>query len=263
MPVHLLTVIEQGMFLRSSGQKDAAGTVLWIHGLGESGLCFESVITDPRLEGWEHLVPDLPGYGKSPWPQVPMSMFAYADHLGEWLLATERRPVVVVGHSMGGVIGTFLAERFPERVRMFIDVEGNISESDCTTSGQVADRSRDDFLRTGFEALLQVVWREGKDDPAFRLYYPSLRICDPRCLYLNSVELVDLSGEEMLAIRLSSLKMAHLYVYGAAGGTGERSQELLERAGVRSIGVSEAGHWPFLDRPDEFIGLVSDELAAL
>lgn len=46
------------------------GTVFWIHGLGESGLCFERVLARPELHGFRHLVPDLPGYGRRPWPFV-------------------------------------------------------------------------------------------------------------------------------------------------------------------------------------------------
>jgi pimeloyl-ACP methyl ester carboxylesterase len=260
MPPRLRTGFEKNMFLRSSGRKDADQSILWIHGLGESGLCFEEVITDERLVDWRHLAPDLPGYGKSPWPQVPMSIAAYADHLAEWLTERGEGPVVVIGHSMGGVIGTFLAERFPERVRAILDVEGNISEADCTTSGQVVERSRDEFLSSGFPALLQVVWREGGKDEAFRTYYPSLRMCDPRCLHMNSVELVELSREEMLAMRLRGLKMPRVYLYGADGGTGERSRELLEKAGITHIGIDGSAHWPFIDRPDAFVEAVISAL---
>jgi pimeloyl-ACP methyl ester carboxylesterase len=60
---------EHGMVVRDFGAGDH-GTPLWIHGLGESGLCFERVLARPELEAFRHLVPDLPGYGRSPWPFV-------------------------------------------------------------------------------------------------------------------------------------------------------------------------------------------------
>ena len=259
----LRTGIEQNMFVRSSGARDSRDTILWIHGLGESGLCFEELVTAAELAHWRHLVPDLPGYGKSPWPRVPMSMLAYADVLGEWLQEKGQEPVVVAGHSMGGVIGTFLSERFPGVARALLNIEGNVSEEDCTTSGQVAEHTRDSFMDRGFAALLRTVYQAGSEDDSFRMYYPSLRICDPRCLYLNGVELVEFSREEMLAMRMRGLKIPTVYFSGDPGGAGARSRSLLDRAGIRWVPVPDTGHWPFLDQPEAFTALLLEELSAL
>ena len=51
-----------------------ARTVLWIHGLGESGLCFERLLARPDLADWQHVVADLPGYGRTAWPTAPRKM---------------------------------------------------------------------------------------------------------------------------------------------------------------------------------------------
>jgi pimeloyl-ACP methyl ester carboxylesterase len=56
---------EHGMYIREAGHESPRVTVLYVHGLGESGLCFEGLLGDPRLRRWRHLAPDLPGYGKS------------------------------------------------------------------------------------------------------------------------------------------------------------------------------------------------------
>ena len=65
---------ECGMFVRESRPQGVCGTIVYIHGLGESGLCFERLIAEPRLDRWHQLAPDLPGYGKSPFPDRPTTL---------------------------------------------------------------------------------------------------------------------------------------------------------------------------------------------
>ncbi len=40
----------------------------------------------------------------------------------------------LVAHSMGGIIGIELGEMIPNRLRSFINIEGNITAEDCTMS---------------------------------------------------------------------------------------------------------------------------------
>jgi len=37
------------------------------------------------------------------------------------------------------------------------------------------------------------------------------------------------------------------------GGVSRRSRELLDEAQVNWIGIEPSGHWPFIDRPDDFV----------
>ncbi|MBW2645758.1 MAG: hypothetical protein JRE23_06215, partial [Deltaproteobacteria bacterium] len=76
---------EHGMYVRECETKDSKGTIVYIHGLGESGLCFEKLIADARMQKWSHVAPDLPGYGKSPWPGQPMGLKEFVSYLGRWL----------------------------------------------------------------------------------------------------------------------------------------------------------------------------------
>ena len=135
----LLHGFEHGMFVRTvTAGRDERRTVVWLHGLGESGLCFERLVRDDALRGLRHVVPDLPGYGRSPWPARAPDLTEVADHVAGWLAARGGPAPVVVGHSMGGVVGVLLAERHPHAVRALVDVEGNVSPGDCVFSGRAA-----------------------------------------------------------------------------------------------------------------------------
>lgn len=235
-------------------ERDAPGpTLLWIHGLGESGLCFEEIALHPGLAGRRQLLPDLPGYGRSLRPPEPLTLEAQADLLGTLVASECGGPALVIGHSLGGVVALLLAERHPETVAGLIDIDGNISRADCVFSGRAASAPLETFVAERFGRLLDQIYLEGVDDPALRGYYASLRLAWPEAFHQNSAELVALSEPEDLARRLAALPVPKLYIAGRPGGASQHSIELLAEAGVEVAEVAPSGHWPFLDQPERFI----------
>lgn len=234
----------------------ARATLLFVHGLGESGLCFEGLLRDRRFDAFDRIALDLPGYGASPWDDEPRSLRSCAEVLAG-ALESLAPPIILIGHSMGAVIGQLLLERpgpHTARVSGFVDVEGNVSLADCTFSGPAAAQERGAFLTVGFDRLLERLYREGAEDPALRSYFVSCSLCDRRVYHLHSSELVEASRREDLAGRLGALAMPRLYLHGHPRGTGAHSLELLRRAGVETVAIDDAGHWPFLDQPARFAG---------
>lgn len=242
------------MFVREAGEGDVS--FVFVHGLGESGLCFEALMDHPGLLPWRRIVLDLPGYGRSVWRRPVGTLGDAASQLAGWIL--ERRPgrVVLVGHSMGGVIALLLAERYPSLVAALVDVDGNKSLGDCSFSGPAARSSLDAFVGGGFDDLRDTVFEQGKTARAQRGYYASLRMCDPLVFHGHATELVELSRGERLAARLAALPIPKLYVAGQPGGACPRSVELLNAHGVPWIGIEPAGHWPFIDQPDAFVDVL-------
>lgn len=254
---------EGGLHLRERRRRRPAGSLLFVHGLGESGLCFEGLLRRPELASWDILCPDLPGYGRSLWPD-PAPLGGVADLLAE--LARRRlraRPLVLVGHSLGGVLGILAAERHPGLLDALVDVDGNISAGDCAYSGPAARQELAEFLAGGFEELKERVYRRGLVDAAHRGYHASLSLADPVAFHRHSRELVRLSEAEDLATRLSRLELPVLYIAGYPGGACARSRDLLERTPVPWMAVEDSGHWPFIDRPAAFAAALAGFLAEI
>jgi pimeloyl-ACP methyl ester carboxylesterase len=246
--------VEEGMYVRQVISSNASmRNILYIHGLGESGLGFNELIKNQGLNPWSHYIVDLPGYGKSPWSKQALTLEEHADHLAGWLHLRKLSNLVVAGHSMGGVIGLILAEKYPHLVNSFINVEGNISLEDCGFSKKIAAYSLDDLIDHGLEHIKNNIYHDGIKEKALRLYYPSFCFCDPSVLHLNATELVEISQTGGLAQRQGDLKIPQIYILGSPGGTGKYSQKLLGAAGVEWKVAEDAGHWPFIDQPRQFI----------
>lgn len=237
-------------------------TIVWIHGLGESSLCFAAVSRHPALQAFRHRLIDLPGYGRSPWPAEAYRLEEGAAELASWLGA-EPEPVILLGHSMGGVLAQLIAERAPSRVRAVVDVDGNLSLGDCGFSGKAAAYPLEAFLAKGFDELAEGAFAGGATSAALRGYYASMRFADPRVLYRHAQDLVEMSGKEDLASRLAALPMPHLYLAGSPDGAAARSKELLVASNARWKVIEPAGHWPFIDRPDDFANAAAEFLRSI
>lgn len=248
---------EHGMHWRRRTHSDAKGTILYIHGLGESGLCFESLMTDPRLQDWNHLAPDLPGYGKSLWCPEPLGLQDFADRLRSLMKVLQISNVVLVGHSMGGVIGTLLMESLDDAtvplVAGFANVEGNISMGDCGFSARATGQSLDDWLDGGYGRLLEQIQSMDEDPAINRAYGASVMMGDPRAFHRNSRELVEMSVTEDLAPRMAALEVPKRFLYGSPRGMCSRSVELLAQFEIPRCGVEDTGHWFYLERQDAFV----------
>lgn len=244
---------ERDMFVREYPADHLLGTLLFLHGLGSWGRCFQPVLCHPGLAHWRKLVPDLPGHGKSLWPKDPIGFDQVADHVIAWLEGRNEAPLVVVGHSLGGVVGQLIGEKNPDCVGAVFDVEGNIGSEDCTFSGRVARQTILQFVPDGYHRLCNEIYRASRNNEPLRDYYVSLCMCDPNTYYAHSVELVELSHAGTLASRLASLTMPVTYFAGSPQGIAETSIQQLSEAHVDLSVIAPAGHVLFADQPDMFV----------
>lgn len=232
--------IEHGMSVRRSG---TGPRVVWVHGLGESSVSFEPVLA--RLPGYTHVLVDLPGYGRSAWPE-PCSLDDVAELLAAWLAVEP--PAIVIGHSMGGVLATLVAER--TAVRGIVDIDGNISRGDCTFSAQAGAYSLDEFVAHGLSEMRARIFADGATRPELRGYHAAMCFASPPMFHRHARDLVELSEGGTLASRLAAVRS--LFIAGVPDGICAESRALLDRHGVRWVGLEPAGHWVYLDQPERF-----------
>ncbi len=91
--------------IRSGGDSDGPLAVL-LHGLGATSRVWDG-LTEAFDPAWGWIAPDLPGHGDSAPLGEPYSFGGLATAVAEIL--DPGRPIAVLGHSLGGVVGLELA----------------------------------------------------------------------------------------------------------------------------------------------------------
>lgn len=92
--------------------------VVLIHGFVEEGSMWDGVV---KVLSQTHrvIVPDLPGFGKSALETDKLSMEYYADEVYKLLKQEKVKTCTMLGHSMGGYITLYFAEKYPEMLTRF------------------------------------------------------------------------------------------------------------------------------------------------
>jgi pimeloyl-ACP methyl ester carboxylesterase len=96
-------------------------TYILVHGAMHGGWCWHKIV--PRLEARGHRVvaPDLPGHGIDRTPPDALTLEGYIERICTEIDAAPE-PVILVGHSLGGMTVTGAAEARPEKIRRLIYV---------------------------------------------------------------------------------------------------------------------------------------------
>lgn len=100
----------------------AGPTVLMLHGIGGGHLAFAPQVETLAEVGYRAVAWDMPGYGRSA-PIEPYTFKGLAEsciRLIDALVGEQDESVVLLGHSMGGMVAQEVIARRPDRVRKLI-----------------------------------------------------------------------------------------------------------------------------------------------
>lgn len=112
------------------GPKDAP-PVLFMHGGGQTRQSWGKALTQAASHGYRAISVDLRGHGESGWsPDGKYDIEAFAGDIRKFI-ATFTHPPVLVGASLGGLVGMTLASSPPPQVRglVLVDVAVHLEEA--------------------------------------------------------------------------------------------------------------------------------------
>jgi len=239
---------------------------LLIHGWSSSWYAISPLL--PLLSQRHRcLAVDLPGYGESPRMASGMTIAKYADLLIDLIQSTTKQPVVLVGHSMGGMTSLMIAMKRPDLVERMVlicpTISGNLSLMINLTLFPFVVLERFSLTRaiiTIFEPLLGITDRLlrgplfadrtmiSKD--AFERIKADTRRRDQGRIRAESFRAM---RENDLRGKLSGIEIPSLVIWGMEDNTVPlRDASVVARewpqADLRII--PNAGHWPQFETPD-------------
>ncbi|MEO8444150.1 MAG: alpha/beta fold hydrolase [Gammaproteobacteria bacterium] len=142
-------------------------TVVLVHGAWHGGWCWLHLAPLLRARGHEVLAPDLPGHGSDRGDPGAQTLATYARKVGDVVRASGG-DVVLVGHSLGGLVISAVAEEMPEQLRRLVYVTA--------------------FLPRDGDSLVRIC----SADPDNPLNAASLRTPDGKCVTVDPARLEEL-----------------------------------------------------------------------
>lgn len=106
-------------------------TYILLHGAWHANWCWYRVIPLLKAQGDIVLTPNLPGHSENKIPFKVITLKTYIDEVTN-LIRLQNRPVILVGHSMSGIVISQLAENIPEHIEALIYLSGFIPNNGCS-----------------------------------------------------------------------------------------------------------------------------------
>ena len=234
-----------------SGNFDPKKTTVFLHGWNSEARHLKSI-----FENLESFVAfDLPGFGKSDCPDVPWGVAEYADFLQNFLEKLEINNPIMVGHSFGGnILIKYLSSG--EKVRKMIIISG----AGIRKTGLKIVAYK--IIAKIFGPLLKL--------PGISIFRNTIRTKIYKAIdsedYMESGEMEEIYKKiirEDLSEGMKRIKTKTTLIWGSDDKAtpvwqGEKMHEFI--SGSKLFIISHAGHFSFLDRPDEFNKIFLSEI---
>lgn len=221
--------------------------VVFLHGFGSTKEEYADFTQFPGLAGRPFLAYDAPGFGRSTASDLATVSIPFLVDVA--LAVLDRLDIDrfhVVGHSMGGLTALILADRAPDRVLSFTDIEGNLAPEDCFLSRQIVTHGHADptkFLREFANRSVQSV------EYSSALYGSRvLTTVDPNVVRPVFESMVDLSDHGDLLTLFANLPMPRMFMHGQQNAHLSYLPEL-RRRDVTLAAIKHSGHWPMYSNP--------------
>jgi pimeloyl-ACP methyl ester carboxylesterase len=111
-------------------------TILFLHGSGQTRQSWGSALAKANQRGYRAISLDLRGHGDSDWsPDREYTLERFADDIRQVITELGREPILV-GASLGGIIGMMIAAAPPPRLRalVLVDITARVEMSGANST---------------------------------------------------------------------------------------------------------------------------------
>lgn len=264
-PIRLtqLFVVACIMILTSCSDDDTAPAqsknYVLVHGAWQAPYAWNSVKANLEKQGNKVTVIELPGHGNDQTPPGQITLDLYTEKIID-ALSTIDGKVILVGHSLGGMIISSVAEAVPEKteklvyVAAYLPATGQtldqlahtdpdsqlggsgvlIFNNDGVTVDVEQDQIVDLFIQDGTPEVQNLVLKNYRTEPLIPFINP-----------------VSLTAENFGSVEKVFIKTLKDHVVSPS-----LQDRMITSGGVTSIYKINTGHSPFLSQPDSLTALL-------
>jgi pimeloyl-ACP methyl ester carboxylesterase len=242
---------------RADHGKEPMATYILVHGAWHGGWCWHRIVARLERAGHRVLAPDLLSLGRDRTPVGSVTLADWTEQITA-LIDAQPEPVVLVGHSRGGIVLSEVAERRPTRIRVLVYVTAFLLENGCSL--QMATREHSESLvgpnlvvaddhrsvRIRDEAVRETFYGECTDDDV--ALARALLVAEPMAPLATPVRTSDANFGTV----------PRMYVECARDRAMTLASQRQMQAALpcRDTVLIDTDHSPFLSRPDELASVL-------
>lgn len=261
-------------------KKSNGKIIMLLHGKNFNGAYWEKTAKDLSDKGFRVIIPDQIGFGKSSKPQSYQFSFSQlADNTKAILDDLKIDKLIVLGHSMGGMVATRFTLLYPEKVEKLI-LENPIGLEDYKTFAayQTIDQAYQSELKNTAESYKNYQLKFYYDNKWKAEYQPWLDLIAGWTLHSDYPKVAwdaaltsDMIYNQPVCYEFKNIKVPTLLIIGTRDRTaigkdrapkelqpkmgqyqelGKKTQQQI--AGSKLVEIENVGHLPHIEVYDKF-----------
>jgi pimeloyl-ACP methyl ester carboxylesterase len=251
-----------GLFSLSSYSKNyntlkQSKTFVLVHGAFQGPYAWYSVKEQLEKAGQKVVVVELPGHGQDQTSPSAINMNLYRDKVISEISKIKGK-VILVGHSMGGVIITAVADKIPERIEKlvylaaFIPANGQAlidyasKDADSQLNPALSPSADHTTVSVAKEKLFSIFCQDGA--PAIEQVLMSNNRAEPAAPFYDKITLN--------ASVFNSMQKYYIYTVLDKALSYKIQQQMVNVAGITKIYTLNSSHCPHLSVPDKVTSIL-------
>lgn len=234
-----------------------------VHGGWHGAWCWDKVVPLLEQSGHEIVTLDLPGHGGDETPAAEVTLQGYADRVVEALDA-QAEPVVLVGHSLGGVAISQAAEQRPGKIEKLVYLcalllpsgksasESTQEDSDSIIFNDVEVQADLGRILLGEKGMKEALYHDCPEED----FEKARRLVSPQAMAPLGTP-ITVTGANFGSVRRTYVRTAQDRVLSPA-----LQEKMLAELPCEKVVSMSTGHMPFFAAPEELAGNL-DTLAKL
>lgn len=227
-----------------------SNTYVLVHGAWQAPYVWDAVRADLETKGHKVLVVELPGHGNDQTPTHTLSLDVYRDKVIETMSSAEGK-VILVGHSMGGMVITHVAEKMPGKISKLVYVGAFLpatgqaltdlaySDPDSKLGPNLVPSADQLTLDVKREQLTNLFINDGSGSVK-NLVIANYRP-EPAIPFTNKVILTDVNFGSVSKVYVKTLQDLVI--------SPSLQSRMIAAAGIKTVREVDTSHSPFLAQP--------------
>lgn len=238
------------------GYVTPVNTFVLVHGAWQGPYVWSAVKTELESKGQKVIIVELPGHGADTTAPRTLSINAYRDKVVAAINNTSGK-VILVGHSMGGVVISAVAEQIPDRIKKlvyvgaFLPANGRslldlaLQDTQSLLGASLipsADQLTLDIVRPNIVSI----FCQDASDEIKNLVVSNFRV-EPAIPFTDKAVLTDSNFGKVEKCYINTLQDHAIGI--------NLQNQMLAAAHISNTYSVNSGHCPFLSKPDELVNI--------